>query len=655
MPEAAGRGSRSGVVGTLLRHPFLPLPWLFYLATMSPTIGMGDTALLIEGIERLRLNSWVNTHNLTVLSGWLLAQLPLGTPAFEANLLSVLYGGATVAAFYGLLVLTFHCRLVATLGASLLAVSHSQWWHSTIAEVYAVNGLFTVAFLALLVRLERGAGRRDLLLLFFLAGLAIFNHVQLGILGVGAAVYLAARMLDDLRAGRPGAAVGEFLRCAAACAVGLAPYAVLFARDVVKGEGSYGLSNALGGEWGEIMGAGGLVEGLKDVAFLIAQQFPSPFLLALPVGAWLALSRARAGRTPGPRALAAVAAMFLLNTLYFAAFPTWDRFAYLLPSFIVLAWLGCFALQALRERARASRPATAALLVLGALSVAAPPWVYAQSSRWAAEGGWLAERYNPDYAGNIVDLAAFIGNPDKRGYDDVRSFTEQLFAALPEGASYLDDDSRTFHVVRHGQRFEGQRPDLELEMVAAWSFLSWGLSQPEFARRLVRAHKRDQDLFLVSLDEPFSRMLDDPGLTGLRFARFPLGEDGQRWIYKLVTASAGEQELAGLQPLPSVLRAKLSLDSVDLDGPGRTSFRQGASIQAMARFGLAEQGHPVRFVWLAPDGSVARRAPVQSLPVGLRHALGDSLPAADRPGTWTLQVRSRGTTLHELPFEVLAR
>ena len=43
------------------------------------------------------------------------------------------------------------------------------------------------------------------------------------------------------------------------------------------------------------------------------------------------------------------------------------------------------------------------------------------------------------------------------------------------------------------------------------------------------------------------------GLTGLRFARFPLGEDGRRWIYRLVTTSAGEDELAELVTRDSMI------------------------------------------------------------------------------------------------------
>jgi hypothetical protein len=54
-----------------------------------------------------------------------------------------------------------------------------------------MNALLVVMALGLLVRFDRTGDGRWLRLRFFLSGLAVFNHTQLGILGLGALVVLA--------------------------------------------------------------------------------------------------------------------------------------------------------------------------------------------------------------------------------------------------------------------------------------------------------------------------------------------------------------------------------------------------------------------------------------------------------------------------------
>ena len=44
-------------------HPFLLVPWVFYYLTSAPTIGLGDTAMLIDCIQTLHLSTHCNSHN----------------------------------------------------------------------------------------------------------------------------------------------------------------------------------------------------------------------------------------------------------------------------------------------------------------------------------------------------------------------------------------------------------------------------------------------------------------------------------------------------------------------------------------------------------------------------------------------------------------
>ena len=122
------------------RYGFLFIPPLFYIATMARTIGFGDTALLVNDIQRAGLESHVNNHPLTVLTGVIFnALFPFKELAIRATLVSVFYGSLAVAAFYCLLLFELGSVLSAILGSLLLMVCHSLWWHSTVIENYAAS------------------------------------------------------------------------------------------------------------------------------------------------------------------------------------------------------------------------------------------------------------------------------------------------------------------------------------------------------------------------------------------------------------------------------------------------------------------------------------------------------------------------------------
>ena len=138
-------------------------PFAFYIATCSRTIGLGDSAMLMEAIRELNLGTHANSHNLTVILGRLIAVLPLGSASFQANLASALAGATTIALFSWVLYRTTGSLLAAAVTTGVTTVSHSMWWHSTIVESYALNALFTVATLGLLASLHNKHTERKLL------------------------------------------------------------------------------------------------------------------------------------------------------------------------------------------------------------------------------------------------------------------------------------------------------------------------------------------------------------------------------------------------------------------------------------------------------------------------------------------------------------
>lgn len=636
MKDAAARLGRA-----LLRNPFLFVAPLFYYVTSAPGIGASDTALIVDEMRGLILSTHANHHNLTLLVGRLFLLGPGPDPARLANLASVFLGSIAIGLFYLVVRQRSSSRLVASSSAAALMVSHSMWWHSTIVEAYAWNALLTVAALALLQRLSAGHSERVLAALFFVAGLAFFNHVQMGILAAGAAAGLAGHLLLTRRSGAGGPA-RLVLACAASFLVGFAPYTVTFAFDARRYGGlGPALRQALGGDFQSVMARGSPGAALTDVAYLAVLQFPSPFLLAVAAGAVLLWRRWRSSP-----ALLGLATAFAVNTAFFAFYNTWDKFAFLLPSFVMLAFAGSFAVEEAVAWARRRRSASA-WLALGALAlagVAAPPLVYARLAGWSRWGGPLA-RYDP--SGNPIRKGEYLANPDKSRMTEFPDYIRLLFEKLPPGAFYVDDDGHAFYPVRYYQAYRGERRDVRARLVNAWGFAGWGLDPQAFGQLLERAYRQNEPLFLVSIEEPYySLIARGPALERLRFRRFPL--DDRRFIYRLI----GAAEAATLPPEPPLglrLRAATGLGPE----PQRAELAPWDPVFAVLEFEPNGEPFAVEFVWTPPEGGTPVRSRPVSLPFGCRRAWAEmdrQGPLA--PGTWRVQAVMEGRAIAEASFVV---
>ena len=487
--------------------------------------------MLMESIQTFQLGTHVNTHNLTVILGRLVATLNTGEAAFGANLTSALGGACTIALLYAVLYRMTSSANVAAVTASVTMVSHSMWWHSTIVESYALNGLFTVVVIGWLADLQRQHAPRKLLGLFFVSGLALFNHAQMGILAAGVFVYFIAHgvRLESARLrwfARTGA------QCFAAFGLGALPYVALFLRDVGRDGFRHTLWQATGGPFHDIMLQGDFLPGLQDVAYLVALQFPSVYLVAVAFGVVGLVRSWKASPS-----LFALLAILGLNTIFFMTYNTWDKFAFLLPSFIILAFTGVFTVERVLQWTSGRALRTTTVIILVASSVMTPVYLYAQLSRWGAQPGFWHARYNNNYTFNTHNCAEYIANPNKGTYRDIAVFAERILETLPQGAILVDSDSRTFYPLRYLQVYEGWRPDIRLRLVNSWGFENWGLSKQDFFELVERAYRGNEDLSIVSLGHPFEELLATDALKDrYRFDRRSL--DSERWIYKLALSGS---------------------------------------------------------------------------------------------------------------------
>jgi hypothetical protein len=624
------------------RNPVALAGYLLYFWTAAPGIGASDTALLVDEMRNLRYSTHANHHNLTITLGWLASHLP-GSAARLATLVQSFLGGTAVLLFYLLVLRTFGRRRVAVLATLGLLVLHSLWWHSTIAEVYAANAVLTVVALFLIVRLREVGSPRGLPPLFFVAGFALFNHVQMGIVAVGATVALVWSLLLDLRRGAPAEAARLAVRCTLAFVLGFLPYALVFAMDMrLLGGFRPALAQALGGDFRRLMFSGGVLAAVADLGFLLVWQFSLAFLVVIAFGI-RRLLRAFAGSP----ALGALLGMFLLNTGFFAFFPTWDKYAFLLPSFIVLAFAGAHALDALDRRLEAEPRGSLVAAGLGLLFVLQPLLLYPRLTALSAYGGRLA-RFGHERTKNLFDEGLYLADPDKRGFAEYQDCARAILAKLPTNAVYVDDDSRTYYVIRHLQRYEGARTDFRLELVNDWGFEGWGISRSGFVDLVRAARDGRVALFLADLEDPYlPYLMAVPGIDGYHFRRFPLDE--RRWVYRLVPRNE-EGALVPEAPRPAAL-----LVGEGFGSPGarlRADFGPNDPVAAELRFDRNGEPFTLGFRWRGPEGREAAATPIR-IPFGCVTAYGTlEAPRPLVPGTWTVTAEASGTTLASARFNV---
>jgi hypothetical protein len=666
------------VIAVVRTHPFIIVPPLFYLATLAPSIGLGDTAMLVDAIQNLTLSTHVNNHNLTVLTGRVFSWIPVGNYAFRANLVSAFYGSLTVLGFYWLLYYRFRHRLAAALSAALFMVSHSLWWHSTLSEVYALNAFLTMAAIWLIVLYQKARygkdalrGRKDrwnlaepdrlIIIYAFLAGLAFFNHIQMGILTVSAFILLLDRLFQlsrQKRSRRVMRPIPLFAYSTFAFIVGLLPYLLtFFLRDVkVAGSVAAAFRAATGGDFQQFMFKGSVWNGLKDEAFLLLFQFPHIFLLFIPAGIYLIFRRW--GFTA---ALWALLLPLVIDAYFFSQFSTWDRFAFLLPVFVITAFFGGYAVCTFFEWAQGGKRSVdrtrLTSLVTGALvlSLIVPPYLYGNLSRWGSRpDSYWYPRYNNIHGHNSHNISEYLANPNKRNYRDVDTYANLIFSRLPANAMYIDDDSRVYYPIEYFRKYYGHRPDLNIQIINSWGFANWGLDRDRFAQTLDYAFTYDKPLFLITTAYPFQAFIQDASRLYQREYHFiPYRLDNQRWIYRLATAH-NNQTSRGTVYTPEVIRLKTGLNFNLATGQVvKSEFQAGEPIMTMLDFQANGQPFPLAFTWRQPDGNVySYNQPgiVATGNTGAWSFLQKQKPVV--PGKWKVEALVEGKVVAEQEFTV---
>jgi hypothetical protein len=175
-----------------------------YAYTAAPTVAtVFDDSLEFQVVLPTLGIAHPSGYPLYTLLGWLFTHLlPMRDPAGRANLLSALAAGVTVGVFYLLALRLAKSRPAAAVATVAFAISPVWWSQATLAEVYALHGLFVALFLLFLLKWEEAViahraspnhptrADRWLVAAALTAGLGMAHHRMLALLLPAALVFI---------------------------------------------------------------------------------------------------------------------------------------------------------------------------------------------------------------------------------------------------------------------------------------------------------------------------------------------------------------------------------------------------------------------------------------------------------------------------------
>jgi hypothetical protein len=522
---------------------------LLYGFTAMRSPGWLDATMILSNARNLRLSVWVNNHNLFSLLGhaWI-AMLGSLDPHFALTLLAALFGSLTVLLIYSAGRELTGSRLASAIGAAGLAVSHSLWWHSTMIEVYTLNGALIALMLFLVFRYVRAGGFGLLAGAFFAAGLGVFNHVLMALFVPALAalvVYLAVR--------RPRIGWWKVAILLLAYAAGAAPYAVLFLRQYASLAGGLAhidvhafastLAYATGTQtFGSFLFPTGLAAGQKvfwrlNYLFLLAWNFPSAAFGLAAWGLWR-FWRMRERRGCFLFFGVGIAAQIAWSANYLI----WDMYAFSLPVYLMLGVPLIVGVDALLTSARSR-------VSIPVLATFAFPVLLYTGINWLPGLHELISRYTSNYrettyVSDLFDPAVYVMNPARPGYREAERYCTALMKRLPRGSHFWENDARAdyplkfYYVEALGRR-------LGFTLHSQFGLTVTPESSLEDAQDMLRAMRAGSPVFVSTLGFPERAVLD------------------QLWL--LVDPRASADEVPALPAAEFRARTPFSIEEVSID------------------------------------------------------------------------------------------
>lgn len=500
-------------------------PWIlfivvlsFYLYTLQPSLGWGDSARLqgeaITGVSlvpqeilkdektvdpwpfpRLGIGAW--DHPLWIILAHTIAH---GFPTLDrlwlVNLVSAVFGAAAITLLFQLVLAHTDSLPAALLAAGSLAVSHTFWFHAVVAEVYTLFAFLLLAGIYLHDFYERSHWRPALAGCLLALGLGMSNHLL-------TALAFPAFLLYSWWAKRVPRKITlptwQILAGGLAFLAGFSIFLFQFARLLRSIPAPRLLRQALG-----ISYISPLLTTLT-LPVLVKSLFFFLMYLGLQFGplVLLGLLGFVVGRRPFPYLWAKSAAFYAVFALFGVIYRVDDQFAFLLPSYLfwsLATGMGiAHLLSTIRTPLRRGIVAALAALVL------LMPLFYHYLPGLLRQACFSEETFGIPIVGSTrQDGLAYYVDPSKRGSREAYLFGRQTMSDLPPGAVVIAPsaiDADVFFVLRYFSEVEGLRPDVNI--------IGWPLSNPyamdkqAVAARIELELIHHRSVYLASLNSRF--------------------------------------------------------------------------------------------------------------------------------------------------------
>ena len=367
-------------------------------------------------------------HPLYIAAAQILKWIPIGTLAGRLNFFSGLGMAVALANLAAVLMLLTGRRWIGLLTVAMLAVAHTVWWLSTLAEVYTWSVAGLTAELWLLAGLVRRPSWQRLAGLAFVSGLGLSLHnfalLPLPIYFVLVIVLIVRRRLSGW-ALAPGAIAWL---AGASVYLGFVIHHALATGDIAAT-----MRSALFGRYAaQVLNASSLSQNFKANMALSALNFAS-MLGPLAIVGWL-----RMGRRLGRPLAAVLGAVTAIEMLFFIRYPVPDQFTFILPTLVMVALSAGIGLSVLADISRRVRICAVLLCVA---SVAAPPAFYAAGPTLLRAAGIRISRSRKL---PFRDEMRYWLVPWKQNEDSARRFSVSALEQGRSGSVILADSTAVY-------------------------------------------------------------------------------------------------------------------------------------------------------------------------------------------------------------------
>lgn len=492
----------------------------FYLYTMQPSLAWGDGAKLqLEAVSgesfifsdfpdemfahdpypfaKLGVAAW--DHPLYVVIGHSLVNLLPGVHAlWLVNLLSAVFGAAAVLVFFRLLFEGTGHLWAAISAATMLAVSHTFWWHSSTPEVYTLFAFLLLMTIYFYAHFERSEDFRYLIASAFVLGLSTANHIM-SFLAVPAIVFywwLNRRQVTSQTLRQMSLRRVLYLTIAFLAGISLLLIQAIRMLRV------FPLSEIMGPVVGSVFISQLLSTSFADLITSLITYAGFTLLQFGPVGLALGIYGLIFARRNNLHLWGKMIAFYTVFAIFGVLYRVSDQFAFFLTAHIFFAIaIGLGAAQ-LAETWKEARQHLVHVAVLA--SVLTMPFVYRSIPGLAASLNIDDATFGiPQIGTGLRNGLAYYLDPYKRGDYNPYNFGLETVEALPEDALVVAQwfpDTDEYLALHYLTWVEGMRPDVQ---VAGWTPVDPFSFDSEIIASEIRENIDNRPIFLASLDVDF--------------------------------------------------------------------------------------------------------------------------------------------------------